>query len=78
MGKISLNEGDVLLYYTDGITEAENANKELFGLERLKRVLLENSYKSAQSIKEEILREVDLFRDGYEQVDDITLLVVKI
>lgn len=78
LGKISLNEGDVLLYYTDGITEAENANKELFGLERLKRVLLENSYKSAQSIKEEILREVDLFRDGYEQVDDITLLVVKI
>lgn len=78
LGKINLNEGDVLLYYTDGITEAENANKELFGLDRLKRVLLENSYKSAQSIKEEILKEVDGFRDGYEQVDDITLLVVKI
>ena len=78
LGKIVLNEGDVLLYYTDGITEAENANKELFGIERLKRVLLENSYKSAQSIKEEILKEVDNFREGYEQVDDITLLVVKI
>jgi sigma-B regulation protein RsbU (phosphoserine phosphatase) len=50
----------------------------LFGIERLKRVLLENSYKSAQSIKEEILKEVDNFREGYEQVDDITLLVVKI
>ena len=31
-----------------------------------------------QSIKEEILKEVDNFREGYEQVDDITLLVVKI
>lgn len=78
LGKINLSEGDILLYYTDGITEAENAEKELFGLERLKRVFLENSYKTASDIKEEILKELDRFRDGYEQNDDITLLVVKI
>lgn len=78
LGKINLNEGDILLYYTDGITEAENAEKELFGMERLKRVFLENSYKSAQEIKTEILKELDRFRDGFEQNDDITLIVVKI
>ncbi len=78
LGKINLNQGDILLYYTDGITEAENSQKELFGLERLKRVFLENSYKTASEIKEEILKELERFRDGHEQNDDITLLVVKI
>lgn len=78
LGKITLSEDDVLLYYTDGITEAENSEKELFGTERLKAVLLENSFKTAYEIKTEILKEVDKFRDGFEQVDDITLLVVKI
>lgn len=78
LGKINLSQGDILLYYTDGITEAENAQKELFGLERLKRVFLENSYKTASEIKEEILKELERFRDGHEQNDDITLLVVKI
>lgn len=78
LGKINLNEGDILLYYTDGITEAENIDKELFGIERLKRVFLENSYKSANEIKDEILKELERFRDGHEQNDDITLLVVKI
>lgn len=78
LGKINLSQGDILLYYTDGITEAENSQKELFGLERLKRVFLENSYKTASEIKEEILKELERFRDGHEQNDDITLLVVKI
>ncbi|MBN1467547.1 MAG: PP2C family protein-serine/threonine phosphatase [Fusobacteriaceae bacterium] len=78
LGKIKLNEGDILLYYTDGVTEAENKNKDLFGIERLKKVFLENSYKSAQQIKEEILKEIEVFKEGHEQVDDITLLVVKI
>ena len=73
-----MNEGDILLYYTDGVTEAENKNKDLFGVERLKKVFLENSYKSAQQIKEEILKEIEVFKEGHEQVDDITLLVVKI
>ena len=35
-GEIQLNKGDIVIFYTDGITEAENSNKEMFGLERLK------------------------------------------
>ena len=46
-GKIQLNVGDIVIYYTDGITEAENKDKELFGIERLKNILLESSYLSS-------------------------------
>lgn len=78
LGKLELQEGDVLVYYTDGITEAENNNKELYGIERLKKVVEENGEKNAEDIKRAILDSVDRYREGYEQVDDITLLVVKI
>lgn len=78
LGKIELEEGDILVYYTDGITEAENRTKELYGVDRLKDVVYENSGESAMEIKEKILTSVEHFREGHEQVDDITLLVIKI
>lgn len=78
LGRLELQKGDILVYYTDGITEAENSEKDLYGKERLKAVLEESSSLDAESIKKSILRSVDSFREGYEQVDDITLLVIKI
>lgn len=75
--QINLNIGDIVLYYTDGITEAENKKRELFGMERLKDIVLKNSSLSPDKIKEIILKEVLLFQDGTEQNDDITLVVIK-
>lgn len=74
---MKLNKNDIIVYYTDGITEAENINKELFGITRLKNVIQNNKNMSAETIKNEILKELFKFRGNYEQVDDITLVVIK-
>ena len=77
LGSIELEYEDVVVYYTDGITEAENSKKELFGMDRLKDVIEINREKSSPEIKEAILEAVNDFRQDYEQTDDITLVVIK-
>lgn len=76
-GELKLEKGDIVLYYTDGITEAENPNKELFGFERLKKVIYDNRYNDVDTIKENILNEINIFRRDYPQVDDLTFVVIK-
>ena len=75
--EIHLNIGDIVIYYTDGITEAENQNKELFGIDRLKDVLLQNSHLSSKEIKQKLLSEINNFQNGCEQSDDITFVIIK-
>ena len=76
-GELKLDKGDIVVYYTDGITEAENPNKELFGFERLKEVVYNNKENDVDIIKKNILNEIDIFCKGYQQVDDITFVVIK-
>jgi sigma-B regulation protein RsbU (phosphoserine phosphatase) len=71
------NKGDLLLTYTDGITEAMNINSEEFGEERLKKVVLENSDLSCLQLKNKILEEVDNFTKSDHISDDRTLVIVK-
>jgi len=70
-------EGDVLVLYSDGITEAEDTNEEPFGDERLEKIILETSEKSATSIKDCILNALSVHCRGTAQSDDITLVVAK-
>jgi len=77
LGELKLGYEDILVFYTDGITEAENPRQELFGIDRLKEVISKNKTNSADGIKEAILNAVNIFREGYQQVDDITLVVIK-
>ena len=49
----------------------------MFGINNLKKVIYENRNMSAETIKNEILKELFKFRGNYEQVDDITLVVIK-
>ena len=76
-GQIKLDKGDVVIYYTDGITETENHEKELFGIERLKKVIYDNKDKEPDQIKDVILDEINSFRKGYQQVDDLTFVIIK-
>ncbi len=73
---ISLEKGDVIYLYTDGVTEALNAQDELFGEQRLEEVL--NRYKDQIDRSEMFVRhlydEVDAFANGVSQADDITML----
>jgi len=75
---ITLEENDVLLYYTDGITEAFNIKDEQFGEERLKKLMIDNNILNAKELTEKILEEVKKHTEGREQADDMTLLAIKI
>ena len=77
--ELTLGVGDVIFLYTDGVTEATNANDELFGDERLLAVL--NSDEAAGANAGELCalvkREVDAFVGDAPQFDDITMLCLK-
>jgi serine phosphatase RsbU (regulator of sigma subunit)/anti-sigma regulatory factor (Ser/Thr protein kinase) len=75
--KISLSIQDMLLLYTDGITEAKNSTNNLFSEKRLAELLLSSEYDSAEDIVRSTVSEVKLFEDGANQADDITVLAVQ-
>jgi sigma-B regulation protein RsbU (phosphoserine phosphatase) len=73
----TLAPGDVMVLYTDGVTEADNPVEEMFGEERLRGVIRRNHNYPADEIMNEILSNVRDFAQGYPQSDDITLIVLK-
>lgn len=73
----ALVPGDQIVYYTDGVTESENAAGEQFGIKRLDRVLA-NCAIGASDLLKEVLREIEDFTAGKPAVDDRTVLVAKI
>jgi sigma-B regulation protein RsbU (phosphoserine phosphatase) len=74
-GVAQLQSGDRMVLFTDGVTEACNADEEEFGEARLLTVLHENRSRTAGEIQKEILQTVSAFSRGIWQ-DDATLLVV--
>jgi len=72
-----VREGDVIVIYTDGVVEATDRHKNLFGFERLCDLVDQNHNLSAEDIKNVILSEVDSYTSSAPQTDDITLLVLK-
>jgi serine phosphatase RsbU (regulator of sigma subunit) len=75
--EISLNTGDVVVLYTDGITEAENPQSEQYGLENLCRGLKANYDRSAFQIRSQIIHDLKMHISTQKIFDDITLLVIK-
>lgn len=75
--RVQLHCGDVIVLYTDGITDALNEAEEEFGVARLTAVIKEHAGKPAQALTDEILRAVEQFTQGVAQFDDLTLVVVK-
>lgn len=75
--KFKMEEGDVLLLYTDGITEAMDHHMEEYGTDRLKKVFHENVDKPAGEIVNSIRRSVLEHTKGFAQSDDLTILVLK-
>lgn len=77
VGKVELDKNDVITFYTDGITEANNKNGEEYGEEKLINVLKQNSDKSSSIILNMIKDSVIEFAKDTSQYDDITLIVLK-
>ncbi|TAL33002.1 MAG: HAMP domain-containing protein [Spirochaetes bacterium] len=75
--KLKLNPGDVVVLYTDGITEMRNESREEYGRTRLQKLLVESHRLNAQEIVEKIVTDVDIFRGNASPHDDMTTLVMK-
>ena len=76
-GRATLHTGDDLVLYTDGVTEAENLEDEMFGEERLEQLLIEHRHASAREIEERVYTSVKDFAAGASQTDDLTMVIVK-
>ena len=74
---IQLAEDDILLIYTDGITEAMNAKRELFGEERLIKIFRDSGHLRVKPFVEQIKEEILSFTEGFPQSDDITLVAIR-
>lgn len=74
---VHLYPGDMVVLYTDGITEAENPNKEQYGLKQLMNVIKDNWDKTAEEVKLAIIQDLSVFAGDSKPLDDITLVVLK-
>lgn len=70
-------ENDILLFYTDGLTESRNKENEMFGKERVKNIIRSSYAKDSQSIMEDIIDAFKEFTKGVKRDDDITVVVMK-
>jgi len=73
---VQLVPGDVLVLYTDGVTEAQDAREVFFGKERLLEVIQSNLGQSAQDVQDALIAEIHEFVGDTPQFDDITLMTV--
>lgn len=76
-GNATLNPGDTLILYTDGVSEAMNANGEEFGVERLQQIFANQPPTSARMAIEAIMQAVSDFAGDTPQSDDVTCLVLR-
>ncbi|MBI5085957.1 MAG: PP2C family protein-serine/threonine phosphatase [Acidobacteria bacterium] len=78
VAEVRLKPGDVLVLYSDGLTECMNASKEQFGEERLSEVVVRAAAKDAEGIKAEILTAAQEFRGAADPHDDLTVVVLRV
>ena len=76
--RISLQKGDVVTFYTDGVVEAENPRGDQFGEEQLEELVKTNAFLTADDIRALILDEVSDWIEGREQRDDVTVVTLKV
>lgn len=74
----NLDSGDILVFYTDGLTEAMNESNQLYGLDRLSEIIVKNKDLSTGQIKDAIFRDLEFFLNKKLPQDDVTLVLLKI
>ena len=75
---LSTRPGDLIVFFSDGIVDALNAEGEMFGDERLTRLLESQHHATAQSVVDSILQAVSDFQDGTDHFDDETIVVLRV
>lgn len=76
--EIKMDTNDIIVLYTDGITEAKSSDGTMYGLDRLQEMVENNNTKNPEEIKDKVLKDVAEFVGEEEQYDDQTLVVCKI
>jgi serine phosphatase RsbU (regulator of sigma subunit) len=74
---MEMSSDDILVVYTDGITEAMNPHDEMFGEDRLVTLIRENSRKGCHELERIILEAIQDFTEGQAQTDDMTMVIVQ-
>lgn len=75
--EIDLKENDLLVLYTDGITESKNSDMEDFGEKFFEEILIKNCNAEVDSISHKVIKEITLYSKNNSQHDDITLVILK-
>lgn len=75
-GSFRLRQGDTLLLYTDGVTEATSLQQKLYGEDRLLQAVADAGSVTPEELLQKLWRDVDLFQEGTARFDDITMLAV--
>ena len=74
---VPLAPGDLIVVYSDGVTDATNAGNEAFGLDRLERVVEATLGNSAEQVVESVFAAVEEHAGGEDQFDDLTVVVIR-
>ncbi len=74
---IALQSGDVLLVYSDGLSEAENPAGNMLGEDAIREALKESAGAGANEVQAALLDLVDRFTEGHSQSDDITMIIIE-
>jgi sigma-B regulation protein RsbU (phosphoserine phosphatase) len=77
VGQTKLNQGEVLVVYSDGVSEANNLKGDEFGMERLTQVVSKNLKTSASGLRDKVESALSSFTQTAPANDDITLVIVK-
>lgn len=72
--KVTLESGEMLFLYTDGVTEATNKKEQLYSEKRVEKLLKEVELNNSKNVLEVVKKDIDEFADGEDQFDDITML----
>ncbi|MBL7070776.1 MAG: CHASE2 domain-containing protein [Candidatus Omnitrophica bacterium] len=75
--EISFARGDILFLYSDGISEAMDKRRRQFGIERMIKIIIDNSHMNAEKIMSKMYDEVAVFSKGVPQHDDMTVVIIK-
>jgi len=76
--EVQLNQGDTLVLYTDGATEAMNEEGEQYGLDNLANVIETNRLQAPEQLIQRIIEAITTFTKGSQLADDLTLIVAKV
>jgi serine phosphatase RsbU (regulator of sigma subunit) len=74
---LHLCKGDTLVVYSDGLTDAENPQEEMFGAERLLEIIRQEAPSGSPALVAKLLKAIEKFTQGVQQTDDITFVVVE-